>query len=88
MAESTINSDLNLRKRGRGIMSDYSSKAGNSKLGETVALSPKRSFRFSKNSQISEANKSDRFSTNDHNWPDLDGKNQDSDKKNAIPPQQ
>ena len=87
MAESTMNSDLNLRKRGRG-MSDYSPKAGNSKLGETVAMSPKRSFRFSKNSQISETNKkSDHFSTNDHNWPDLDGKKSDSDKKNAIPPQ-
>ena len=74
-----MNSDLNLRKRG---MSD-SPKAGNSKLGETVSRSPKRSFRFSK-SQISETNKGDLPpSSNDDD--NLDGKNLDSD--NAIPPQ-
>ena len=87
MAES-MNSDLNLRKRGREMSHNYSPKAGNSKLGETVAMSPKRSYRFSsKHNQISDTNKSDHFNSNDHEWPDLDGKNQDSDRENAIPPQ-
>ena len=75
-----MNSDLNLRKRG---MSD-SPKAGNSKLGETVSRSPKRSFRFSK-SQISETNKSDPLRSNDED--NLDGINQDSDKMDTVPPQ-
>jgi len=87
MAES-MNSDLNLRKRGREMSHSHSPRAGNSKLGETVAMSPKRSYRFSsKHSQISDTNKSDHFNSNDHEWPDLDGKNQDSDRENAIPPQ-
>ena len=67
---------------------NYSPRAGNSKLGETVAMSPKRSYRFSsKRSQISDTNKSDQFNSNDHEWPDLDRKNQESDRNDAIPPQ-